>query len=326
MFDFLPKEKIPLNEIVAIRKKIWDLLSARQLTRTAPKTLHHYTDAAGLKGIVESGVIRGTHLAFMNDASEYLHAVSLLLERVRFERTRANDKLLVSLLEDMESLIGETRPEHIAPYFVACFSAEENSLNQWRAYGRGEGGFSIGFDSLSLFSQANLPNSVLFAAIYDRDEQAELIGDFLLWAMEEYPRVASSEQGGEQERHRKAWTHWMLWLLTAVAPAMKNPAFAEENEWRLIYLATSQERMQFLPRATGLVPFVEINIGVPRTGTPEQVAALGGKLPDQLPITVLWSGPGRATATSLLAGRVLLEKCGYVGVRLEASQIPYRVG
>jgi hypothetical protein len=81
MFDFLPKELIPQAEIDAIRAKVWGLVSARQLTRVAPKTLHHYTDAAGLKGIVESGVMRASHLAYMNDASEYLHAVSLLLER-----------------------------------------------------------------------------------------------------------------------------------------------------------------------------------------------------------------------------------------------------
>jgi hypothetical protein len=137
MFDFLPKELIPQSEIDAIRAKVWGLVSARQLTRVAPKTLHHYTDAAGLKGIVESGVMRASHLAYMNDASEYLHAVSLLLERVRFEQAHVNDPLRVNLLEEIERSIEPTRAEHIAPYFVACFSAEEHSLNQWRAYGRG---------------------------------------------------------------------------------------------------------------------------------------------------------------------------------------------
>src|SRR4051795_9535907 len=105
--------------------------------------------------------------------------------------------------------------------------------------------------------------------------------------MEEYPRAASALQGDEQERHRKAWTSWMLWLVTAAAPIMKNPAFAEEREWRLVCLCQSQQEMRVLPRPTGLAPFVEIKIGIPRTGTPEQVKELGRPLPDQLPITVL---------------------------------------
>jgi hypothetical protein len=34
-----------------------------------PETLYHYTEAAGLKGIIESGAIRATHIAFVHDSS-----------------------------------------------------------------------------------------------------------------------------------------------------------------------------------------------------------------------------------------------------------------
>jgi hypothetical protein len=72
--------------------------------------------------------MRATHLAFLNDAAEYLHAVSLLLERVRAELARTTTPLQRKLLEEMEKSISGTRAEHAAPYFITCFSAEENSL------------------------------------------------------------------------------------------------------------------------------------------------------------------------------------------------------
>jgi hypothetical protein len=328
MFDFRPQKPIPLEEHSAISAKIQQLVIDHHAGRAVPDILYHYTDAAGLKGIVESGVLRATHIAFMNDASEYLHAGSLLLEHMKqLEKACATDPLQLSVLGEMEKRIA-TRPEDVAPYFVACFSAQENSLNQWRAYGRGEGGFSIGFDGHALAAQVIQDGSLGFIApvIYDRGEQAKMIQALLAWVLEEYPRLAMRHVGSKQDEHRSACTHMMLWMLASVAPMMKNPAFDEEQEWRLIHLTHSQASVRFLPKLTGLVPFVELKLGMPQSGTPDQIALLGRSLPDSLPIKVLWSGPGRATDTSLLAGRTLLEQFGYDGVRLAASKIPYRVG
>lgn len=327
MFDFMPeKVTIPQEEADAIRDKVTDLLGTRLNTRAVPKVLYHYTDAAGLQGIIEGGVMRATHLAFMNDASEYVHAVSLLLENVRLEMTRTAGQLQLDVLNEIEKSIAETRLEDAGPYFVACFSAQENSLNQWRAYGRGEGGFSIGFDTTTLIAQMHRQDYFVCPTIYDREEQATLVRDFLAWVLNEYPRVASKHAGTDRDEHLAAWTRVLLWTATLVAPVMKNPAFAEEEEWRLIHIAPSRASVRFLPRLTGLAAFVELKLGTPQQGSRDHIAPLGRTLPDRLPIKVLWSGPGRATDASLLAGRVLLEQHGYDGVRLMASKIPYRVG
>ena len=93
----------------------------------------------------------------------------------------------------------------------------------------------------------------------------------------------------------------------------------------MIHILQSKWDVRFLSKAIGLVPFVELKLGTPQTPATPLVTRLGRPLADRLPITELWSGPGRATDTSLLAGRTLLEQFGYDDVRLEASQIPYRV-
>jgi hypothetical protein len=120
----------------------------------------------------------------------------------------------------------------------------------------------------------------------------------------------------------------LLWKATAAAPLFKNPDFFEEDEWRLIHLAQTPWDVRFKAKPTGIVPFVEIGAGLPQSQEPERIARLKiGKLPDLLPITIVWSGPGSASETSMfLAARVLLENYKYVGVGLRASQIPFRVG
>ncbi len=264
----------------------------------------------------------------MNDASEYLHGVSLLLEAIRDARRHASkfDPLQIKLLEEMEPPVSQTRSQDVAPYFVACFSAQANSLNQWRAYSRGEGGFCIGFDATKIDAKSGELYFFLSPAIYDRDEQATFVRDFLDWALEEYLRVAARHPGSEQDPHRSAWMYMLFWRLTAAAPIMKNPAFTEEQEWRLIHILQSKLDVRFLPKPIGLVPFVEIKLGTPQAPAAPLVARLGRPLADRLPITELWSGPGPAADTSLLAGRTLLEQSEYDGVHLHASNIPFRVG
>jgi hypothetical protein len=55
----------------------------------------------------------------------------------------------------------------------------------------------------------------------------------------------------------------------------------------------------------------------------EAVSEVGA--PDRLPVTVVWSGPGRFKEASLLAARGLLMQCNYIRFDLETSDIPYRV-
>jgi hypothetical protein len=153
-----------------------------------------------------------------------------------------------------------------------------------------------------------------------------LVRKLLLWGLSEYQRVASIVSIDQRDEHRRDWAHMFLWRATAAAPIIKNPAFAEEAEWRLIHLPLFKEEVRFIAKQTGLSPFTELRLGEPQTGSPERLGRLGHELPDRLPIKKLWSGPGRSTDTALLAGRTLLEQMNYGGVGLEASKIPYRVG
>lgn len=328
MFDFVPQKLIAQEQDTAIREAVGTLINEAYQDIQPPQFLYHYTDAAGLKGIVESGVLRATHIAFMNDSSEYLHGVSLLTQAIEQVRSNESDPLKISLLEQIKDPVSLTRPQDVAPYFVSCLSAHENSLNQWRAYGRGEGGYSIGFDRVKLGQGMLRLNGLLAPVIYDASQQASLVRKLLHWSLSEYASIAATIPADDRDEHRRDWAHIFLWRAASTAPLIKNPAFVEEQEWRLIFLPVWKEQVRFVPRLTGLAPFVELNLGVPPEEIPQDRLNYLGRasLPDRLPITKLWSGPGKATDTSLLAGRTLLEQTGYYGVSLDASKIPYRVG
>jgi hypothetical protein len=328
VFDFLPQSPLEEVEFKAITNQIREQVGLLIARRPAPDILHHYTDAWGLKGIIESGTVRATHIAYMNDASEYLHAVNLLSDQIFEEKKVRTNKDQLALLEKITAPVANTKPEHVAPYFVACFSEKENSLNQWRAYARGEGGYSIGFNTQSLMRPLSRHVAILAPALYNRHEQAKLIRSGLEWALSEYPKIAEKLDTTARAAHLENRAHHYLWFASGLAPIMKNPAFEEENEWRFIYLLRSRREVQFVAKPKGLVPVVEMRLGEPQPLAPLPEKLINDTLfsqPDRLPIVSLWAGPGATSSFSLLAGRTLLEKHGYDGVNLSSSQIPFRV-
>jgi hypothetical protein len=131
---YYPDVPIPADQNEAIAKRVWQTITDVAVgPDPLDMTLFHYTDSGGLLGIVQSGRMRATHVSYMNDASEYLHAATLLLEVIKDAKGLATGRLEQALLSELQANVESTRPDNVYGYFVACFSEHENDLNQqWR--------------------------------------------------------------------------------------------------------------------------------------------------------------------------------------------------
>lgn len=136
--------------------------------------LYHYTTAAGLQGIVESQQLRGTSIAYLNDAEEHTgffdrRLPSLLekairaaaeeiqdipAERSRFEAAGGIQEALQAA-RGFGDAIKTATLKFNSPY-VASFcttlpqqDADDGLLSQWRGYGS-DGGYAIVFDTHGL--------------------------------------------------------------------------------------------------------------------------------------------------------------------------------
>lgn len=92
--------------------------------------LYHYTSVSGLRGIIDSGNVRATHLGFLNDLSEGTAA-------------RADEAYRAPLEE----------ADRHAPLFIASFCRHQEPhqlrnglLSQWRGYAGEGGGYCVVFD------------------------------------------------------------------------------------------------------------------------------------------------------------------------------------
>ena len=150
----------------------------------APAMVYHYTDSAGLLGILESGTLRLTDIFGMNDPSELRHGISCAGEILTAEAQRGHPA--ATIFAEKFNTIMNGGVDAIAHFFAGCLSRASDDLGQWRAYGDDGCGFAIGFDG-GLLDMAfikrgdeDIPGNVTFPVTYDdkllSEMQQKLVG------------------------------------------------------------------------------------------------------------------------------------------------------
>ncbi len=135
----------------------------------------HYTDGAGLLGILQTSTLYATQVSALNDSKETEYATDLFQKATRDAiEERVDDPQAVAFLS---AILGFTKQEPdnptlgISKFFVTCFSAEPDDINQWSKYAKGTGKYAIGFIARGLNRE---PNSILYRVVYDREKQQEI--------------------------------------------------------------------------------------------------------------------------------------------------------
>lgn len=121
------------------------ILSLQQLYSKPPTEIYHYTDTKGLIGIVTTGRIRVTHAQFMNDMTEFTHGKEIVCKCLDDAARKESDSKISDLFKWAKTHLIDQVYEQFDIY-LACFTEEIDSLNQWRAYGNNGRGYIIGFD------------------------------------------------------------------------------------------------------------------------------------------------------------------------------------
>lgn len=234
--------------------------------------LYHYTDAPGLMGIVSSRSIRLSDSRHLNDQREQLETRDATKEVVEWHVKRFPSepaRLARALLSTFQQT-DDLKLSRSGLLFVACFSVDSDSLSQWRSYGRGEGGFAIGFKASALWRLAQTEligeGFRLMPCNYDVGQYRVALDQVLNLAEAEFVSLAASQGDAfalSQFVQRVAW----------YGSALKNEAFSSEREWRLIYHRIPALRpdvaVRHLPSKT-FKPFVELQLG----STPDFISSI----------------------------------------------------
>ena len=179
--------------------------------------------------------------------------------------------------------------------YVSCFCEVDDLLSQWRAYGA-SGGFAIGFDSEAL-AAATLENQDvrLEQVLYGEHAMVEMVKR-VVPAIAPHPKSHPGTQGYFQARR----------VAFPALATVKNSAFAEEREWRLLVAGTdNQDGLEFRIGNLGLIPYVELAFDV--SAVREVIV-----------------GPGGHQELREESVRRILRVSGFDSVNVRVSSAPYR--
>lgn len=236
---------------------------ANSLYTTEPDTVFwHYTSLSGIKGIVDSKTIYATDARFLNDASELNHLRDLLTYEInqRLRNHPPSERMLLQLKEWISHRVGSG-----GILFIASFSANGNLLSQWRGYCPSGKGVCIAFDPHELVSASRDQQFTIGKCIYAWDQKTQILSSLL----DEIEALAirMGEVTDTGKRHPLNSYHDVFESieddLLRVACLFKDPAFREEEEWRIVSPVVSnyvEAEIEYREGISMLVPFIRFQL------------------------------------------------------------------
>jgi hypothetical protein len=281
-----------------------------RLQGDTPDVLYHYTDVAGLIGICSSRSLWATNLRFMNDARELAHSRKLMIDVLGEAKTQASLPAQLEVIQEIERMILSLRIGY-PDFYSVSFSADGDLLSQWRAYGSSGGGYAVGFDSAGLVRPPSThpqPQKFLHRVIYDEETQLRT----LRRTADAMPALFASVDPSSDLAESRARVFSSLGELVGFTTGFKDPSFAEEKEWRAVYVIPHGrfEEVRFRPSNGVAVPYINLNVGTDPAG--------------KLPIREVVQGPRVDSDTGVRSLELLLAGNGYPDVAITASSIPLR--
>lgn len=283
-----------------------------------PANIYHYTTGSALVEIFKSGELWSTDSSCLNDASELLYPRNKILDRVKIKRLSPISEDVKPLLDKITEEVSCPERDPEGPY-VACFTEDGDDLSQWRAYGRGEGGYAIEFDApyiVSYLRGGKSPALVFFGKVlYDDATQASFLDEVIDKLIYFYLKILRRRRTDRPEEWLDKFVRFWLEEVELFYPLIKHPKFAAEREWRLIYHFEDEAipHMKYLQRNSMMTRHVPLRLMIP-DGKP------------RLPITRIVVGPCRHKDISLISVKDLLSTHNYSPERVTVTptNIPYQ--
>lgn len=264
----------------------------KRYQKPLPNFLYHYSDPAGLKGIIENKTLWATHYNYTNDIEEVWYGIDLAIDEVEKrtndlfgstkdisdfsssqwlkERKISPSEFLLRGLSKTLSALKSGRP-FFYEYFFVSFSGLEDSLSQWRAYSSDGQGYSIGFQSAYLkntwnMNQMTVPDTTdLLHVLYEEEVQRNQIRDIIAFDIKYFDDDINELSEKSQLSKIGHKTNYFASCILRSSLYFKHSGFREEEECRLIYCkeiktdSTAQDCLPVNTRTTNseIIPFVE---------------------------------------------------------------------
>lgn len=234
------------------------------------KLLYHYANIDTIWKILNSDCFLARQIRFSNDSEEYKRGEKVIRKYVE---EKIEDPQIKRTLEAKIK-------KGVSSFYIICFCDNGNLLSQWRGYA--EKGVSLGFDFSGEEDNQNhveiftiLNNIGLSDAKFD--EKYAIDGKICKHIEMPYKvfYVDSDEKNKELEEAINEFVNseTRISLLQQMVPLIKNDAFVEENEYRIVFDISNMggteafnrriisKKIKYINKEECLLPNISVEIG-----------------------------------------------------------------
>lgn len=228
---------------------------------SADKPLYHYTSLSSLVGIASKRELWASHVYYLNDSKEIIHACELLDKTLDDQSIFDSDIRRSRFFEYLRRWVGELKNRRFH-LFVFSLSEERSLLSQWRSYTTHGKGVSIEFNA-ELVKQLAFDNKLrLGRCLYNEVEHHELLAKVVQYLLDRFENCPNIED--EYLDYAQLFDDYHDTVLSALC-LIKHSAFSEEKEWRLIMSSEfAYPQVSYREGSTMMIPYVPLKIGAGR--------------------------------------------------------------
>jgi hypothetical protein len=288
-------------------------------TRT-PGPLYHFTDCAGLIGILQNRTLWASLTTCLNDPSEVEYGIEYAQALVRDSKISAEHFPLERIDNRVRQWATHSR------VYTVSFCQNLNLAGQWLHYGKAGSGVAVGFYANRLTSGRSTTGKTpfgLYEVLYSEVQQTDAIHtivstiDASLSSL--FPTLHNDVEKQELREVAADLAATNIWM---VAPRLKHPSFKAEEEWRLI---------AYEPRGPGAPRDGTAGLQLPpATGETRYRSSAGRVVPyktisfDPLPVFEVVLGRSCPMQEKDLGILVLMEDTLGVRLSVRMSDVPVR--
>jgi len=263
--------------------------------------LFHYTDLAGLQGIIANKDLWLTDSRYSNDSEEMRHGYKVAETVIKDLEAKGGDPQWLEYLGKVRALLGKPPVEAV---YITCFCLEGNLLSQWRGYAASGSGVSLEFDppQFSYITGDDSPSRGLmrlWKVFYGEPQQKGIMEHAINFG---YQRAGSLDEKAKYASE----------AIFFFVPTFKHSDFHQENECRLIFTPPPDCKVppKFRVGRGMLIPYYSVS------------SLTEGNF--KLPIKRIVVGPSPLREMNAASVKAMLAAHGYEGIAVESSNTPFR--
>jgi hypothetical protein len=318
------------SEFLSLYGKFTNLASLENKDR--PLFLAHYTSLDVLEKIVQNEELWFSNPLFMNDHEEVLFVLNRGISIIRnlhnnkkFIEAVRGDENCRKIVRYFNSYVSDFENRYLFDVYIFCLSEydidrqPDGRLSMWRGYGADGHGAALVFKTDFITVSPESPfliGKVQYATAEERNQWIEN-------TISECAEVAT-RYDATKDVIRELSYH-MFYLLLLYSLTSKHPGFAEEQEWRVVYLPDRDSNGLFSDQKTYLRRGNRIEPKLKFAIKPLPIESEAAWSFDSILYRIVL-GPSHASLLALNSAQRMLQALGRpkFAQKVWVSEIPYR--